>query len=201
MTATQTDDTFWHATYTAHGAAVLAFLRRRMSHDEAEDVLQETFVRAIRAGTLRGDGGNARAYLMSAARHELINRLRRPRLVVAAADVASRAQREEEGDALAAVPSQDATPEDNADHSAFNRRLVAVLAKLKENYRQAFELAVLQQHSYAEVARLTGWSLPQVKINVYRARKRVIEGLDVAGQPSIAPETGQRKQLPESGGS
>ncbi len=203
MEATQPDDLFWHTAYTAHGSTVLAFLRRRVSHEEAEDVLQETFVRAIRAGTFRGDHGQARAYLMSAARHVLINHLRRPRLVVAAADVAPQARTEDQGDALAAAPSADATPEQNAARNAFSRRLDSVLAKLKENYRRAFELAVLQQHSYAEVARLTGWSLPQVKINVYRARKRVIEDLgDVlpeAGQRNTAPEAGQRNAAPEAG--
>ena len=127
--------------------------------------------------TYRGDHDNARAYLMSAARHVLINHLRRPRLVVAAADIAHPVRAEKEGDALAAMPSQDATPEQNAARSAFTQRLDSVLATLKDNYRQAFELAVLQQHSYAEVAQQTGWSMPQVKINVYRARKRVIEGL------------------------
>ena len=183
MQATQPDDSFWHAAYTAHGSQVLAFLRRRVSHEEAEDVLQETFVRAIRSGTFRGEQGEARAYLMSAARHVLINRFRRPRLVVAAADVAPRAWAEKEGDALAAMPSPDASPEENAAQSAFRRRLRRVLANLRDNYRQAFELAVVQQHSYAEVARLTGWSLAQVKINVYRARKHVIKGLNDPQEP------------------
>ena len=202
MEATQPDDAFWHAAYTAHGSDVLAFLRRRVSREEAEDVLQETFVRAIRAGTFRGDHGQARAYLMSAARHVLINHLRRPRLVVAAADAAP-AQTENGSDALTTASSPDATPEENAARSAFSRRLEGVVAKLRDNYRRAFELAVLEQHSYAEVAQMTGWSLPQVKINVYRARKRVIEDLgDVlpeAGQRNPVPEAGQRNPVPEAG--
>ena len=69
------------------------------------------------------------------------------------------------------------TPEDNAAWSAFRKRLDQVLEGLRETYRQAFELAVVQQRSYAEIGQLTGWSPAQVKINVYRARKRVIEGL------------------------
>lgn len=171
------DDTFWHSAFCTHGPAVLAFLRRRTGREEAEDILQETFVRAIRAGTYRGDHTNARAYLMSTARHVLINRLRRPRLVVAADDFAPHSASTAEGDALAAVASGDSSPEENAAWSAFRERLEGVLEELKESYRQAFELAVVQQRSYGEVARLTGWTLPQVKINVYRARKRVIAGL------------------------
>jgi len=167
------DDAFWHTAYCSHGPAVLAFLRRRMGREEAEDVLQETFVRAIRAGSYQGDDRNARAYLMATARHVLINRLRRPRLVVNAGDMTADAGH----DALAEVPSDDASPEEDAAWGAFRRRLRDVLGELKESYRQAFELGVLQQRSYAEVASLTGWSLPQVKINVYRARRRVIQGL------------------------
>ncbi len=156
---------------------MLSFLRRRLGREEAEDVLQETFVRAIRAGTFRGDDGNARAYLMAAARHVLINRLRRPRLVVPADELDPFAGAERGNDAMAEVPAEEASPEHNAAWSAFLRRLEQVLSQLKESYRQAFELAVVQQRSYAEIVQLTGWSLAQVKINVYRARKRVIRGL------------------------
>lgn len=168
------DDSFWHSAYCAHAPAVLAFLRRRVAPEEAEDVLQETFVRAIRSGTYRGDDGNARAYLMATARHVLINRLRRPRLVVNAGDLAPA---DSERDTLAEFADAATTPEDDAAWSAFRQRLGEVLGELKEKHRQAFELAVLQQRSYAEIAGLTGWSLPQVKINVYRARRRVIQGL------------------------
>ena len=72
---------------------------------------------------------------------------------------------------MAEVASEDLSPEQNTAWSAFARRLDSVLDELKESYRQAFELAVVQQRSYAEVAQLTGWTLPQVKINVYRARQ------------------------------
>ncbi len=174
--AMRQDDAFWHSAYCSHAPAVLAFLRRRMGSEEAEDVLQETFVRAIRAGTFRGDDGNARAYLMSTARHLLINRLRRPRLVVAADNFSPRAA-EDKTDAMAEVAAEDASPEQNAAWSAFHKRLGDVLGELKESYRQAFELGVLQQRGYAEIGQLTGWSPSQVKINIHRARKRVIQGL------------------------
>ena len=51
------------------------------------------------------------------------------------------------------------------------------LVPTNEAHRRAFQLAIAEQHSYADVARQTGWSLSQVKINVYRARKRLIAGL------------------------
>lgn len=169
------DEDLWRAAYAAHAGVVLAFLRRRLSPEEAEDVLQETFVRAIRAGSVRLDG-NIRAYLLTTAKHVLINRLRRPRLVVAAGDAVGDAEASEE-ERLSRLARSPENPERDAAWSAFRDRLGVLLTELPEAHRRAFELAVAEQHSYAEVAALTGWSLAQVKINVYRARKRLIEGL------------------------
>jgi RNA polymerase sigma factor (sigma-70 family) len=56
-------------------------------------------------------------------------------------------------------------------------RLTEVLQSMPKAHRQAFELGVLDKLPYREIARQTGWTAGQVKINVYRARKRVIEEL------------------------
>lgn len=162
------NDDFWHDAYREHAPAVLAFLRRRIGAQEAEDVLQETFVRAIRADSFRA-GGNARAYLLSTARHLLINRGRRPRRVFSEDALGGFEN------PLDSVPGSGASPEEDTAWRAFEKRLASALDELADAHRRAFELAVLEQRSYAEVAATAGWSLPQVKINVYRARKRLTE--------------------------
>jgi RNA polymerase sigma-70 factor, ECF subfamily len=171
---------FWQAAYEAHAPAVLAFLGRRLpSRDEAEDLLQETFVRAIRAGNAREE--QLRYYLLTTARHLLVNRLRRPRLVVAADELAARRGRGRDaadpGEALEAVADTAASPERNAAWSGFRAGLTRAVAGLSPDLRLAFQLAVVERHPYADVMRLTGWSLPQVKTNVFRARQRVIAAL------------------------
>ena len=162
---------FWHGAYHRHAPVVLAFLRgRTRGREEAEDLLQETFVRAMRAGTFRR-GGNARAYLLSTARHLLINRFRRPRLVVPAeADEAG-------NDPLDLAPAKVASPEQDAAWQGFRERLDGVLGEMSEAHRTAFELGIFEGRSYAEIAELTGWTLSQVKVNVFRARKRVVRDL------------------------
>lgn len=161
------DMVFWRSAYDSHGPAVLSFLRRRVGRrEEAEDLLQETFVRAIRSGSF-SEGGNLRGYLMRIAHNLMVNRLRRPRLVVPAG----------EDETFENVPAAGASPEQDATWSAFRSDLSRVLAGMSEAHRRAFELAVLEGRPYGEVASLTGWSLAQVKINVYRARRRVIEEL------------------------
>ena len=53
----------------------------------------------------------------------------------------------------------------------------AVATSLTPALRTAFEGAVLQNKSYAEIARENGWSEGQVRVNVCRARKKVIAEL------------------------
>lgn len=160
------DRIFWRAAYQSHAPAVLAFLQHRLGRrEDAEDLLQETFVRAIRSGSFEGD--NLRAYLLRTAHNLWVNRRRRPQLVVPGV-----------GDApFQDVPAEAASPEQEASWRAFREDLERVLAGLSEPHRRAFELGALEQHSYDEIARITGWSLAQVKVNLYRARKRVIEEL------------------------
>lgn len=165
---------FWQGAYRDHGPAVLAFLRSRLGGlGDAEDLLQETFVRAIRAGSSVGDLGKVRAYLFTIAHRLTINLRRRPRLVLLADDHA--AGRE----ALAglAAPGAD-SPEAAARFEQLERRLGEVVAAMPPSYRQAFELGVMERRPYREIAERTGWSPAQVKINVYRARRRAIEGLE-----------------------
>lgn len=168
MTGTiEQDRGFWRAAYQSHAPAVLGFLLHRLGRrEDAEDLLQETFVRAIRSGSFEGD--NLRSYLLRTAHNLWLNRRRRPQLVVPGALA---------GDAPLEVPAEAASPEQEASWSAFRRELQIVLEGLSEPYRRAFELGALEQRSYGEIAQITGWSLPQVKVNLYRARKRVIEQL------------------------
>lgn len=166
---------FWQAAYEEHAPAVLAFLGRRLpSREEAEDLLQETFVRAIRAGNARQE--QLRYYLLTTARHLLVNRLRRPRLVVGAEALpGARAAGDDALPSLeAVVDAQAASPERDAAWSAFRSSLQRAAAALSPDLRRAFQLGVVDRRPYAEIMSLTGWSLPQVKTNVFRARQRVL---------------------------
>jgi RNA polymerase sigma-70 factor (ECF subfamily) len=148
----------------------LAFLLRRIGRrDEAEDLLQETFVRAIRVDSF--EGGNLRGYLLSIARNLMINQLRRPRLVVPVTTAS------EDDQPFADVAAEGTSPEQEAAWRDFGERLQGALDGLKNDHRRAFELAVIEQCSYDEIVRATGWSLPRVKSNVHRARRTLIAQL------------------------
>ncbi|MBB6630339.1 sigma-70 family RNA polymerase sigma factor [Clostridium algidicarnis] len=54
---------------------------------------------------------------------------------------------------------------------------IEVLNKLNEDYRIAFYLYEVEGFSYKEIAEIMHKSLPQIKITIYRARKKLREFL------------------------
>jgi RNA polymerase sigma-70 factor (ECF subfamily) len=167
--------TFWHSAYRDHGPAVLGYLSSRMRREDAEDLLQETFVRAIRAsGSLR-DQDKLRPYLLTIAHNLLVNRYRRrePQLFSELAP----ANTEEAGPGFAEPAAPARSPEQEADLARLEERLGDVVADMTPHLRTAFEQGVLSQEPYKDIARRNGWSLAQVKINVYRARRHAITKL------------------------
>jgi RNA polymerase sigma-70 factor (ECF subfamily) len=161
---------FWRAAYDRHGGALLAYLSRRTPRQEAEDLVQETFLRAIRSGSLIGESeGRLRAYLFTIAKHLLIDAARRPRLLQLLADDG------EGGEAAIVEPATETpAPEAAIDAARTLDRVGACLDRLSEAHRSAFRLAVLERRSYREVASALGCSLDQVRTNVHRARRKVI---------------------------
>ena len=78
-----------------------------------------------------------------------------------------------------------ASPEAVTDLRLLEDRLHEALKSLSPAHRVAFESAVLQQQTYREIASEQGWSLEQVKTNVYRGRKKVMSRLRDYLQPNM----------------
>ncbi len=175
------DSSFWMSTFEEHSSAVMAFLTSRMGRrDLAEDLLQETFVRAIRARPKLPDPSGVRSYLFTTAHRLMLSRHRRKRPTLFS-EVS-----EEASHTLEQIVDEDAvSPESATDLSRFTERLQGVLATLGEAHRSAFQLAVLEQKPYSEIAFEKGWTVGQVKTNVHRARKKVIGALRDALCPRL----------------
>ena len=165
---------FWKEAYEEHGAAVLSFLNSRLrSRDEAEDLLQETFIRAIRAGSALRDDTRVKPYLLTIAYRLIVDKSRRkaPLLLLDLVD---------EPDGVAEAADENPSPEETAHVSVLTSRIGEVLETLPAPLAAAFRLAVLEQKSYREIGDLQGWTLSQVRVNVYRARQKVIATLGPA---------------------
>ena len=162
------DPSEWKAAFSVHSGPVLGFLRRRLPPQEAEDLLQETFLRVMRSGPASRIE-NLRSYLLATAKHLALNSLRRPRLVESTPGDPS--------EALGDVPAVRPGPHEETSFRLLSDALARALRELPGSQRRAFELAVLEGHSYEEVARATGTTLAQVKVHVYRARRRLVDAL------------------------
>lgn len=146
-------------------AELRGWLRGRLgnAHD-AEDMLQDLFLKAMRQDRKFCELTNARAWLFEVARNALADRLRLKKEQVELPDDLA-AELEE----IPAVESLSAC-------------LPRVLAELSEEDREAITRCELEGMTQAEYARLKGLTLPGAKSRVQRARKRLREKLTAACQ-------------------
>jgi RNA polymerase sigma-70 factor (ECF subfamily) len=163
--------TAWHQ----YEAELRGWLRHRLgSAADAEDLLQDLFIKALRQGENFCAIANARAWLFEVARNALADRLRLARNTVELPEnLSSDAEQTATVDSLAAC-------------------LPRVLSELSRDDREAITLCDLEGLPQEEYARRKGLSLPGAKSRVQRARKRLRERLtqacqvrlDAAGQVS-----------------
>ncbi|RJP78233.1 MAG: RNA polymerase sigma factor [Candidatus Zixiibacteriota bacterium] len=156
----------WEAVYRNHSPGVYQYLRSLAPHGrEAEDLLQETFIRAMRSAAGLRQPEKIRSWLLTIARNLFLDacqsRSRQPAAPLEAA------QAERAGD----------DPEAALLRADFARALEIVLGRLPEAHRTAFTLGIVQKLSYQEIAEITGWTLSAVKINIFRARRSVAAAL------------------------
>ena len=122
---------------------------------EAEDLVQDTLVRALAAASSFRTGGNLRAWLFSIMHNAFISdvRQRRPTMV----------DLNDETSAVAQPPPQLIRLE--------VRDVLAALARLPEAQRAALSLIALEDFSYADAARVQGIPLGTVMSRLARGRE------------------------------
>ena len=162
----------WRAIYEAHSDAVYRFLWGMTRHrEEAEDLLQETFIKAMNAKSSVRDEAKIKSWLLAIARNLCLDNLKKMR---SRGKITVKA----EADTMLEVAADDnPTPEKAALNSDFSSRLEKVLAGMQEAYRTAFNLGIVLKLPYQEIADITGWSKAMVKTNIFRARKMAAEAL------------------------
>lgn len=161
----------WHG----NEGELRGWLRRHLGNAvDAEDALQDLFLKSLRQKERFCEIANARAWLFEVARNALADRLRLSKhMVELPEDLAAAEESARPVDSLAGC-------------------LPRVLAELAPDDREAITLCDLEGMPQEAFARLKGLSLPGAKSRVQRARKRLRErliagcrvSLDAAGQVS-----------------
>jgi RNA polymerase sigma factor (sigma-70 family) len=146
---------------------LFAYVRQMLSagsRQDAEDVLQDVFVRAY--GALRADSRdvNLRAWLYRVAHNRCIDQLRRP--VPAASEVFE----------MSRTPLLD--PIEEAQRREDLRRLVADVGRLPEQQRSALLMREIDGMAYADIAAALDVTVPAVKSLLVRARVGLAEAVE-----------------------
>lgn len=145
---------------------LLGYLRHRVGHPEdAEEVLQEVFIKAMRQGTQFCGVDNPRAWLFQVARNALADRLRVSRQHIALPED------------LAAPSPEAPSPVDD-----LSQCLPRVLSELSVIDRQAIYFCDIEGRSQQELAELAGLSLSGAKSRLQRARQHLRQRMEAGCQ-------------------
>jgi RNA polymerase sigma factor (sigma-70 family) len=154
----------FEAIFEHHYSPLLSYCRHLLGdRDEAEDALQQAFIRAHRALRSGGAPRELRPWLYAIARNCCLSAIaaRRP-AVPLAEDTLDRGSGSLDGLAVEVGTREDL------------RQLLAGIAELPEDQRSALLLAELDDLSHVEIAAVVGCPVSKVKALVYQARQALI---------------------------
>jgi RNA polymerase sigma-70 factor (ECF subfamily) len=165
----------------AFRAEVLTFLeplygtamRLTRNRSDAEDLVQDTLVKAFRFSDRFAAGTNLRAWLYTILHNTWRNRRRDA--ARGAVDVDS--DRVEEAAATPDGPTAGETPERILMRSTLDADLQAALDALPEAFRQAVWLRDVEEFSYAEIAEMLDVPIGTVMSRISRGRRLLFERL------------------------
>jgi RNA polymerase sigma-70 factor (ECF subfamily) len=130
--------------------------------DLAEELAQETFVRAYKSLNALRDDAKLSTWLFgiakNVARESLRTRHREDHRV------------EIDDDRVIEVTDEKLPPDRELLDKELNSVIQQALGALDEDKRTVFTLKVFQQRSYEEIAEITGFSIPKLKTDLHRAR-------------------------------
>lgn len=149
---------------------------------EAEDLVQDTFLKAFRSADRFEPGTNLRAWLFTILMNTLRNRRRdRARDVVEVdSDIVEGAQ---------ARPEASATPEQQLLRETLDADLQAALDALPDQFREAVWLRDVDEFTYAEIAQMLGVPAGTVMSRISRGRRLLYERL-TAARAGALPDRG-----------
>ena len=163
-----------------HLDAIYRFaLRLTRSPAEAEDLVQETFLRAYRAWDQYTLGTNAKSWLFTICRNAFLRGrerdTRRNELVSEAAAESDAGDRIHETPLFAGQADYD--PEGEFFRELVDDEVLAAVDGLPDEFREAVVLSDLHGMNYQEVTEILGVPLGTVKSRLFRGRKLLQEAL------------------------
>jgi RNA polymerase sigma-70 factor (ECF subfamily) len=154
-------------------ASIYRLVRRKLGDALlAEDIAQETFMKALRMMDRVDDSFNFGGWVHTVARNLCFDELRRRQR-----DLRADSGDDDDTDLLASLPStaRGFDPVQVQESNEMRRQVWAVAQRLPEKYRLVLTLRELQDLSYRQIARSLKMSESAVETLLYRARLRFKE--------------------------
>ncbi len=144
-------------------------------HQRADDLVQDTMLKAFRHFDSYQQGTNCRAWLYQICKHCFINDCRRKKLQPIAVDFEDDAARPEwSSDELRHIRVvTSALEEDAPDRAVLGDEVTTALEELQPDYQTALLLSAIEGYSYDEIAEFTNAPLGTVRSRIHRARKQL----------------------------
>ena len=170
--AFQMDEDAFRVFYERTARPVWAYLSRMTGESRlADDLLQETYYRFLRAGVAHENEAHRRNYLFRIATNLVRDLRRRPRVD----DVPI-------GHGRDAIDRADPQSADAAGGAARRVDLGRAMARLKPRERELLWLAYAQGSSHQEIAHALGLKTASIKLLLFRARRRLAALLREGGR-------------------
>ena len=160
-----------------------AAMRLTRSERDAEDLVQDTFLRACRSFGQFQKGSNARAWLFRILNNTFINDYRHRRVeekIIGEIPGASASRNDGNADDLPDIDDladSRNTPEDDCMDRLMADDILRAIDQLPLDFRMAVVLADLQEFSYKEISEITGCPVGTVMSRLFRGRKLLRQAL------------------------
>lgn len=163
----------FHAEVLPHMDAVYRFaLRLSGTRDRAEDLLQETFLRAYRSWDQYTAGTQCKSWLFTICRNVFLrDRERGHRHDEIVAENVDRAPGSLDVVNPVWAKAVEADPEGDFFDAIVDKEVLSRIQELQEEYRTAVVLSDLEGMSYQEISELTGVPVGTVKSRLFRGRR------------------------------
>jgi RNA polymerase sigma-70 factor (ECF subfamily) len=150
-------------------------LKLTRNRQDAEDLVQETYLKGWSHYDGFTEGTNLKAWLFRILRNSFINGYRRIKAAPKEVDLAATAGAFEE--ALGRADREERTPEALLVSSTMDGSVAAALSKLPEEFRRTVEMSDLEDRSYREIAATLKIPIGTVMSRLYRGRRLLEPGL------------------------
>lgn len=157
---------------------------------DADDLVQDTLVRAWRFWASFQPGSSIKAWLFTILRNTFINGYhRRGRQRDFASDVAAQVCSLGPSAAVANSQARPPSPDDEVGADVTQQRVIEAMAMLPPDYRLAVMLADIEDRSYKEIAEIMECPIGTVMSRIYRGRKALYRMLfDVGVEMDLVSE-------------